>query len=93
MHFFPRDGLFRLVVVNLLAGAILGMAFAALLIAFDVQGLRSLLVKTDAVVPALLLLFGGFAVTFGSAVCGSAIMTLGGYGLDDGPSAEPGRLG
>ena len=32
------------------------------------------------------LLFGGFAVTFGSAVCGTAIMSLPSDDRDDGPS-------
>jgi hypothetical protein len=54
--------------------------------------LRSVLFRSQLLVPGLALLFGGFAVTFGSVVCATAIMLLpdrdddddqGGLGADE----------
>jgi hypothetical protein len=67
----------RLVVTNWIIGAALGVLFAALLLWLDVAGLRHLMFRDAATAAAgLALLFGGFAVTFGSVVCGSAIMAV-----------------
>jgi hypothetical protein len=57
-------------------GAALGLALAALFLVLDTGGLRRLLLKSDAWPAGLCLLCAGFAITFGSAVCGSAIMSL-----------------
>lgn len=67
----------RLFIVNWVAGALLGCAFAAGLLLADLGGLRSLILRSDIALPALFLLFGGFAVTCGSVLCGSAVMRLG----------------
>jgi hypothetical protein len=82
----PRsdESLIRLLAWNALAGAVLGILFAAFLVYWDVAGLGTLLAQSDRPVPAFLLLFGGFAITFGSAVCGTAIMGLS-DDRDDGP--------
>ncbi len=82
----PRSeqNMIRLLAWNALAGAVLGILFAAFLVYWDVAGLGSLLAKSDRPLPALFLLFGGFAITFGSAVCGTAIMGLR-DDRDDGP--------
>lgn len=80
-----EQSLIRLLVWNALAGALLGCLFAAFLIYMDVGGIGTLLARADHPLSALFLLFGGFAVTFGSAVCGTAIMTLPADDRDDGP--------
>lgn len=80
MHQTRRNSVIRLVAVNAGMGIIIGLACAAALLATDYRGIWSLVEKTDAEIPALALLFSGFAVTFGSVVCGSAIMALGGQG-------------
>jgi hypothetical protein len=79
-----EQDLIRLVLWNAFAGAMLGVLFAAFLVYWDVGGIGTLLARSEQPVPALLLLFGGFAVTFGSAVCGTAIMGLE-DDRDDGP--------
>jgi hypothetical protein len=67
----------RLVVTNWITGATLGVLCAALLLWLDLAGLRHLMFRDAATAAAgLALLFGGFAVTFGSVVCGSAIMAV-----------------
>lgn len=79
-----EQNLIRLLIWNAVAGAGLGVLFAAFLVYWDVAGLGALLANSDRPWPAIVLLFGGFAVTFGSAVCGTAIMGLKDDG-DDGP--------
>ena len=69
-----EQDLIRILAWNAFAGAMLGVLFAAFLIAWDVAGLGTSLARSDHPLSALLLLFGGCAVTFGSAVCGTAIM-------------------
>ena len=80
-----EQSLVRLLVWNALAGAALGCVFAAFLLYMDVGGIGTLLARSESPLPALFLLFGGFAVTFGSAVCGTAIMSLPSDDQDDGP--------
>jgi hypothetical protein len=71
-----QDPLIRLVLVNLAVGAFMGVAFAALLLAADFAGLRSLIVGTSVSGSALVLLFGGFAITFGGIVVTTAVMLM-----------------
>lgn len=71
-----RDPLVRMVIVNWIMGACMGVAFAALLIAADVAGMGSLISSTDLAIPALALLFGGFAITFGGVIAATAIMLM-----------------
>jgi hypothetical protein len=80
-----EQSLIRLLVWNALAGAFLGCVFADFLLYMDVGGLGTMLARTENPLPALFLLFGSFAVTFGSAVCGTAIMALPKNDRDDGP--------
>ena len=80
-----KDPVVRLVVVNWLLGMLAGLLCAGLVLWFDLGGLRGLLLRSDFWVQGLALLFGGFAVTFGSAVCGTAIMSLAKDDRDDGP--------
>jgi hypothetical protein len=92
MHQTRRNSVIRLVAVNAGMGIIIGLACAAALLATDYRGIWSLVEKTDAEIPAVALLFSGFAVTFGSVVCGSAIMALGGQGPGDTDRRMPWRL-
>ncbi len=71
-----RDPLIRIVIVNWILGACLGVAFAALMLAVDVGGLRGLMWGHTISIPALVLLFGGFAITFGGLVAATAIMMI-----------------
>lgn len=82
-----RDRLVRFVVANLLIGMAFGVAFAGLVLWFDVAGLQRLIFASSSPVPALALLFGSFMITFGSIVCGTAIMLL---PSDDDPPPPPG---
>ena len=71
------DPVIRLFVTNWLLGAALGMICAALVLWLDVARLGSLLIPADHIIwEGLVLLFGGFSLTFGGVVCASAIMTL-----------------
>jgi hypothetical protein len=92
MHQTRRNSVIRLVAVNAGMGIIIGLACAAALLATDYRGIWSLVEKTDAEIPAVALLFSGFAVTFGSVVCGSAIMALGGQGPGHTDRRMPWRL-
>jgi hypothetical protein len=66
----------RAVLMPALAGAIAGQVAVAGLLLSNVGGLRGLVFGSEAPWMALLLLCGGFAVTFGSAAIGVAIMTM-----------------
>ena len=69
------DPIVRLIVTQWIVGATLGAMCAVLVLAFDIAGLRGMLFRPSHVVwEGVVLLFGGFAVTFGSVVSGSAVM-------------------
>jgi hypothetical protein len=72
-----RNPALGLVLRNAGLGALLGFAFAVLLVAADAHGLRALMSASDSGPLAFVLLAGGFMVTFGSLVAGGAVMTLG----------------
>ena len=70
-----RDRVVRLMITNWILGAAVGVIGAALMLWLDVAGLRRLLFRADHVTwEGLVLLFGGFAITFGGVVCASAVM-------------------
>ena len=71
-----RDPLLRIVVVNWIVGACLGVAFAALVLVADIGGMGSLILGHTVSIPAFALLFGGFAITFGGLVAATAIMLI-----------------
>ncbi len=72
-----RDPLFTLLAINGIAGALLGVLFAAGAIWLDIGHLRRLLsFSTDGII-AVGLLTAGSIITFGSVVMGGAIMMLG----------------
>ena len=82
-----RDPLVRMMIVNWVVGACMGVAFALVLLVADVGGMRSLIMGADMAAPALALLFGGFAITFGAVIAATAIMLL----PDDDDDRDGGR--
>jgi len=61
----------------LAAGVLAGVIACAGLLAADVGGLRAMMLRDPGGWIALVLLVSGFAVTFGSAALGGAVMALG----------------
>lgn len=72
----PRHPLFRLLVINGLAGAGLGVLFVIGILAIDVAGIRTLLASTGEWVIGLALLTMGSVTTFASVAMGGAIMLM-----------------
>jgi hypothetical protein len=70
----PANPLFRLLVINGLAGALLGFLFVALVLYLDLAGIWSLLVKTGEWGVALAMLTIGSVTMFASVAMGGAIM-------------------
>ncbi len=70
----PRDPLHRLLVINLLSGAAIGLVFVAGLLWTDAYGLRSLIMRDQDGLVALFALCAGCIITASSVVAGSAIM-------------------
>ena len=71
-----RDALLFLA-KHLAAGLAAGLSFCGAMLAFDVGGLRSLLVAADSVGIGLYLFIGSICITFGSVAMGVGIMGLG----------------
>jgi hypothetical protein len=85
-HTDDRQRAIRLVIAWWAIGGALGAACALLLLWIDIAGLRHLLVGPERILwEAVVLLVGGFAVTFGGAVCAAAVMTV--------PASEGGPRG
>ncbi len=68
--------LVRLMISNWAFGGAVGLACAAAVLVSNVGGIRVLMLKSDLMIPGLLLLFGGFAAFFGGVVCATAVMLL-----------------
>jgi hypothetical protein len=79
----PSDKVHRILLINALSGAVLGLLVTALIIALDVGGLRGLVLRDQGGLVPVLLLAGGFIVTCSSLLMGSAIMTMRGDDRDD----------
>lgn len=77
--------------LNMGIGLAMGVAFAALLLIFNIAGLRDLIETTAEPVLATFLLYAMCALTFGSLAMGIAVMTLPFDGPEDGqePRDEP----
>jgi hypothetical protein len=69
--------LLRYVLPHVAAGSVAGVAGAAAVIATNVGSLRDLVMHADGGWMACALLMFGFALTFGSAALGHAIVMLG----------------
>ena len=63
-----------MIVLHWALGGLLGVLFAGALLVFDPFGLRVLLMRSDALVPGLAMLFVGFGTTFGGVVAATAVM-------------------
>jgi hypothetical protein len=66
----------RLIIINSLLGVAAGALCATIVLAVDLAGLRSLLMRGDSPWIAIVLLYGGFAFTFGGLVAASAVMMM-----------------
>ncbi len=85
-----KNPLFRLLLVNGLAGAGLGIVFVAGVLALDLASLRTLLVQTGEWAVGLSLLVIGSVSTFASVAMGGAIMLV----RSDRPKTPPsGKVG
>lgn len=80
-----RVPLFRLLAINLAAGATVSVLLVGGLLVLNPGGLRHLIFADRAPAVPILVLLGSFLVTFGSAAMGTAIMALGGERDDDRP--------
>ena len=78
--------LFRLLAINLAAGATAAVLLLCGLLAFNPHGLRDLILADRSPGTAIALLLFGLFITFGSTAMGTAIMAHGGRG-----DAGPGR--
>lgn len=72
-----RDPLYRLLLVNLAAGLTAALLLCGGLLLINPGRLRDLILSDQSPEIAFLLLLFGFAITFGSAAMGTAIMTIG----------------
>ncbi len=70
----PGDRLFRLLAVNALGGAALGVTVVAAILMLDIAGLRRLIAGDPEGFVALAMLVVGFVVTCASVMMGSAVM-------------------
>ena len=86
---FLRAPLFRLLAINLAAGAALATLVVAGLLALN-PGLRHLIFADASPGTALGLMLFGFVVTFGSVAMGTAIMARGRAASDEEPGGPPG---
>ena len=85
-----RVPLFRLLAINLAAGAAVTVLLVGGLLLINPGGLRDLIFADRSPAVALGLLLVSFFITFGSTAMGTAIMAAG-QREDEGPSG-PGRL-
>jgi hypothetical protein len=82
------DRVVRAVIANWIGGMIVGLVCAALLLACDSFGIRSLLWRSDVCALGTIMLFLMFAFTFGGIVCAAAVMQ---FGSDDDDEPRGGR--
>jgi len=69
-----RHRLARVVILNWAFGMSIGVFCAALLLIFDIFGIRSLLWRSDIAVVGSAMLCAAFAFTFGGVVAAAAVM-------------------
>jgi hypothetical protein len=80
--------LFRLLAINLAIGVSVAVLMLCGLLVLNPGGLRDLIAADREGAVAVVLLLGGFIITFGSVAMGTAIMALG--GRDNGRRPGPG---
>jgi hypothetical protein len=71
-----QPSIIRFLAINAIGGAVVGCLAAAGLLLTDTGGLATLFEESGSAAPASALLFGGFALTFGSLAMASAVMLL-----------------
>ncbi len=64
----------RLIVTHWILGSALGILCAAVLLILNPGGMRTLLMRSDAMFAGLAMLFIGFGTTFGALVSATAVM-------------------
>ena len=64
----------RLIVMHWILGSALGFLCAAVILVLDPGGMRTLLMRSDAMFAGLAMLFIGFGTTFGALVSATAVM-------------------
>lgn len=82
---WPRDPIFRLLAINGLSGAALGVAFAIGIYWLDIGGIQRLVENDSGGMIALVLMTAGFVITCASLAMGSAIMMMPRDDKDDPP--------
>jgi hypothetical protein len=87
-----KNPLFRLLLINGLAGAGLGIVFVAGVLSLDLASLRTLLVQTGEWAVGLSLLVIGSVSTFASVAMGGAIMLVRSDRPKTPPSGKAGPL-
>ncbi len=85
-----HEPLRKLLLVNMLGGAAIGILFVIGLLWVNAYGLRDLMLRDADGLLAFLMLCGGFVVTAASVVAGSAIMLNRGNSDDDDDRGGPG---
>ena len=73
-------------IANWAFGMAIGVFCAALMLAVDFFGVRSLLWRSDAPIIGVAMLCAGFAFTFGGVVCAAAVM---GFEADETSRGKP----
>ena len=76
--FILGQPLFRLLAINLTIGIGVAVLLLGGLLVLNPGGLRDLIVADREGAVAIVVLLGGFIITFGSAAMGTAIMSIGG---------------
>ena len=76
LQLIRENPLLRLFVVNGLVGALGGCILAAIVLATNTANLAELLRGSDYAFVAVFLLFGGLAITFGTAAIVGGVMLL-----------------
>ena len=71
-----RHRLAQMVILNWAFGMAIGVFCAALLLAFDIFGIRTLLWRSDVAFAGSAMLCAAFAFTFGGVVAAAAVMQL-----------------
>ena len=70
----PGNPVARLIVTHWILGSALGIFCAAVLLMLDPGGMRTLLMRSDAMFAGFAMLFIGFGTTFGALVSATAVM-------------------
>ncbi|MFV0279303.1 MAG: hypothetical protein ACK5JM_00915 [Rhodoblastus sp.] len=70
----PGNPIARMIVTHWILGSALGIACAGILLAINPLELRTLLMRSDAMIAGLAMLFIGFGTTFGALVSATAVM-------------------